>query len=123
MDEVRVLVVDDHEPFRRALAAMLRETDGFVLVGAVASGEDAVARTPALRPDLVLMDVHLPGISGIEATRRIRTRPGAPAVLLLSTYAEDEVDHAGSGAAAYLGKAELDPGRLREAWLTAGAAG
>ena len=93
MGVVRVLVVDDQEPFRNAMAAVVEVTDGFEVVGAVASGEESLVAAEELRPDLVLMDVNLPGVDGLEATRLIRARADAPVVLLLSTYDEDEFDH------------------------------
>jgi CheY-like chemotaxis protein len=117
--DVRVLVVDDQEPFRRAMAAVVEETDGFVVVGAVASGEDSLAAAAELLPDLVLMDVNLPGIDGIEATRRLRQDPAGPVVLLLSTYDEDEFEFASSGAAGYVTKAAFGPERLADAWAAA----
>jgi DNA-binding NarL/FixJ family response regulator len=117
--EVRVLIVDDQEPFRRAMAAVVAETDGFVVVGSAASGEEALALAAALRPDLVLMDVHLPGIDGIEATRRLTGSPGGPVVVLLSTYDQDEFDLAGCGAASYVPKAAFGPDRLSAAWAEA----
>ena len=85
MTEIRVLVVDDQEPFRRAMAAVVDETHGFVVVGSVASGEESLQAASELRPDLVLMDVHLPGIDGVEASRRLTAAPGGPVVVLLST--------------------------------------
>jgi DNA-binding NarL/FixJ family response regulator len=117
--EVRVLIVDDQEPFRRAMAAVVGETDGFVVVGSAASGEESLALAAALRPDLVLMDVHLPGIDGIEATRRLTGSPGGPVVVLLSTYDQDEFDLAGCGAASYVPKAAFGPDRLSAAWAEA----
>jgi len=120
--EIGVLVVDDQDPFRRAMAAVVEETDGFVVVGAVASGEESVVAVSELRPGLVLMDVNLPGIDGVEATRQIRQAPDAPVVILLSTYDEDEFDRTGCGAAAYISKASFSPDRLQEAWSTAGSA-
>ena len=119
MAEVRVLIVDDQEPFRRAMAAVVAETAGFVVVGSAASGEEALALAAALRPDLVLMDVHLPGIDGIEATRRLTGSPGGPVVVLLSTYDQDEFDLAGCGAASYVPKAAFGPDRLSAAWAEA----
>jgi DNA-binding NarL/FixJ family response regulator len=117
--EVRVLIVDDQEPFRRAMAAVVAETDDFVVVGSAASGEESLALAAALRPDLVLMDVHLPGIDGIEATRRLTGSPGGPVVVLLSTYDQDEFDLAGCGAASYVPKAAFGPDRLSAAWAEA----
>ncbi len=120
--ETGVLVVDDQDPFRRAMAAVVEETDGFVVVGAVASGEESLVAVKELRPGLVLMDVNLPGIDGIEATRQIRQAPDAPVVILLSTYDEDEFDRTGCGAAAYVSKASFSPDRLQEAWSAAASA-
>ena len=119
MPDVRVLIVDDQEPFRRAMAAVVAETDDFVVVGSAASGEESLALAAALRPDLVLMDVHLPGIDGIEATRRLTGSPGGPVVVLLSTYDQDEFDLAGCGAASYVPKAAFGPDRLSAAWAEA----
>ena len=121
MGVVRVLVVDDQEPFRNAMSAVVEATDGFEVVGAVASGEESVTAAEDLGPDLVLMDVNLPGIDGIEATRTIRQRPGAPVVVLLSTYDECEFDHEGSGAAAYVPKGAFGPDRLVQEWDAASA--
>ena len=114
---MEVLVVDDQDPFRRAMSAVVEETEGFAVVGAVASGEESVAAVAELRPDLVLMDVNLTGIDGIEATRLIRGVPGAPVVVLLSTYDEDDIDLSGCGAAGYLPKSALSPARLLQVWL------
>jgi DNA-binding NarL/FixJ family response regulator len=119
--EVRVLVVDDQEPFRRAMEAVVEETEGFVVVGSAATGEESLTAAAALRPQLVLMDVNLPGIDGIEASRRLTSQPDGPVVVLLSTYDADEFDVAGSGAAAYVGKAEFGPDRLTAAWVDAGS--
>jgi DNA-binding NarL/FixJ family response regulator len=116
---VGVLVVDDQDPFRRAMAAVVDETDGFAVVGVVASGEESVFAAAQLRPDLVLMDVNLPGIDGVEAARQIRGRTPAPVVVLLSTYDEDEFDLSGCGAAAYISKSALSPARLLQAWSEA----
>ncbi|HSS68694.1 MAG TPA: response regulator transcription factor [Nocardioidaceae bacterium] len=116
MADVRVLIVDDQEPFRRAMAAVVDETDGFVVVGSATSGEESLTAADELRPDLVLMDVNLPGIDGVEATRQLRSRPEAPIVLLLSTYDEDDFEAHGCGAAAYIAKAALGPDRLSAAW-------
>jgi CheY-like chemotaxis protein len=117
--DVRVLVVDDQDPFRRAMAAVVEETDGFVVVGSVASGEDSLTAVAELAPDLVLMDVNLPGIDGIEATRALRANGDGPVVVLLSTYDAEEFDLKGSGAASYVAKASFGPERLVEAWLAA----
>jgi two-component system, NarL family, invasion response regulator UvrY len=118
MDHVaRVLIVDDHEPFRRAAAAVVASADPSLAVYEAVSGEDAIDRARELTPDLVLMDVHLGGISGVEATRRLLTdRPGT-AVLLLSSYEPTDLpaDLLECGALAYVHKADLDPAAIRRA--------
>jgi DNA-binding NarL/FixJ family response regulator len=119
VEDVRVLIVDDQEPFRRAMAAVVSATDGFSIAGSVTTGEESLAAAEELRPDLVLMDVNLPGIDGIEATRRLTAYPEGPVVVLLSTYDVDQVDLEGSGAAAYVAKADLGPDRLSAVWLDA----
>jgi DNA-binding NarL/FixJ family response regulator len=117
--QIDVLVVDDQAPFRQAMAAVVEETDGFAVVGAVATGEDSVVAAEELGPDLVLMDINLPGIDGIEAARRIRAHESSPVVVLLSTYDEDDFDISGCGASAYISKATFSPGRLRQLWSAA----
>jgi DNA-binding NarL/FixJ family response regulator len=116
VQEVSVLVVDDQAAFRQAMATVVAATDGFVLAGSAASGEEAVALGAALRPQLVLMDVHLPGIDGVEATRRLRAAGSPPVVVLLSTYGVDEVAFDGCGAAAYVPKQLFGPDQLIGCW-------
>jgi len=118
---VRVLIVDDQEPFRLAARMVVDVTEGFDVVGEAETGEDAVTMAADLAPDLVLMDVNLPGIDGLEATRRILAADGAPVVLLLSTYEEEEYAPraAECGAAAYIPKAVFGPDRLETAWEAA----
>ena len=85
-DPVPVLIVDDQAPFRRAARAVVTATPGFEVVGEAESGEEAVEMVDALSPGLVLMDINLPGINGIEATRRITAAHPGAVVMLLSTY-------------------------------------
>jgi CheY-like chemotaxis protein len=122
---VRVLIVDDQEPFRRAASAVVGLTDGFVVVDAVDSGESCLAAVPRLRPDLVLMDLALPGIDGIETTRRLGGLGVAPVVVLLTTYDEAEFGEPAraAGAAAYLDKAGFGPEALAVAWSSHGSHG
>ncbi len=120
---MQVVIVDDQAAFRRAARRVMALRPGFEVVGEAESGEASVEACRALRPDLVLMDVHLPGIDGLEATRRILegAEPNGPVVLLLSTY--DAADYAeqavACGAAAYLPKAEFGPAALSAAWTAA----
>ena len=119
--DIRVLVVDDQAPFRRAMASVVDETDGFVVVGQASSGEESLELCRELEPDLVLMDVNLPGIDGLEATRRLIAVERPPVVLLLSTYDDDEGEQftAESGAIGYVTKSAFGPDRLTAAWRTA----
>ena len=119
---VRVLIVDDQEPFRLAARMVVDATDGFDVVGEAETGESSVEMARELSPDLVLMDVNLPGINGLDATRRIMSERSSPViVLLLSTYEEEEYAPraAECGAAAYIPKAVFGPDRLESAWAAA----
>lgn len=106
-----VLVVDDQEPFRAAVRFVVRATAGMEVVGEAGTGEEAITMADSVRPHLVLMDINLPGISGIEATRQIMKGGPATAVLLMSTYsAEDLPAEARScGARGYVHKSDLTP--------------
>ncbi len=110
-----VLIVDDQAPFRSAARSLVGLIAGWRVVGEVGSGEDAIETASAMHPDLVLMDINLPGISGIEATRRIVAADPGIAVVLLSTYAAADLpeDARSCGAVGYIGKADLTPRRLR----------
>ena len=68
---VRVLIVDDQKPFRQAARMVVDATDGFEVIGESETGEDSIEKARSLEPDLVLMDVNLPGINGLDATRQI----------------------------------------------------
>jgi DNA-binding NarL/FixJ family response regulator len=119
---VRVLIVDDQAPFRMAARLVVEATDGFDVVGEAETGEDSVELARELKPDLVLMDVNLPGMNGLDATRQILDGQGeSPVVLLLSTYEEEEYAPraAECGAAAYIPKAAFGPDRLESAWAAA----
>jgi DNA-binding NarL/FixJ family response regulator len=121
MAPARVLVVDDQEPFRLAAKDVVDSIENFTVVGEADSGEAAITVAWSTRPDVILMDVNLPGIDGIEATRRILAQSPGIVVVLLSTYeparyaARIEV----SGAAAYVHKDDFGPDRLAEIWSDA----
>ena len=118
---VKVLIVDDQEPFREASRLVVELTDGFDVVGEAETGEAGVDMAHELRPDLVLMDVNLPGIDGTEATRRILAELPGTVVFLVSTYepAEYESKAAECGAAAYIPKSTFGPDELETAWAQA----
>jgi DNA-binding NarL/FixJ family response regulator len=120
---VLVLVVDDHESFRRAAASVVEAAPGFVVAGAVATGEESLAAAELLKPDLILMDINLPGMDGIEATRRLRASARPPAVVLLSTYDESELGAQARecGAIAYIAKSAFGTERLAAVWALAQA--
>ena len=117
-DVVSVLLVDDQLRFRSAARHVIERTPGFVVAAESGDGIDAVAQAAEHRPDLILMDIHLPGIDGIEATRRILDRQPGAVIVLISSYAREDLPDAAmaSGAAAYLHKEELDPAALRGVW-------
>jgi adenylate cyclase len=121
-DQVRVLIVDDQAVFRLTAREVVESTRGFEVVGEAASGEEAVELAERLSPDLVLMDVKLPGIDGIEATRRIVGKvPRRVVILVLSTEAASDYAPRAteSGAAAYISKSDFGPDRLEHAWAAA----
>jgi DNA-binding NarL/FixJ family response regulator len=117
----KVLIVDDQEPFRLAARMVVEATDGFEVVGEAQTGEESVTLAHEVNPDLVLMDVNLPGINGLEATRQILSSTSRVVILLLSTYeaAEYAPRAAECGAAGYIPKSEFSPDRLEEAWSAA----
>ncbi len=88
---IRLLLVDDQELVRAGLASVLRESFGFQVVGECSDGSGAVGAAVATRPDVVLMDVRMPLVDGIEATRRLRELADPPPVLALTTFDDDEV--------------------------------
>jgi DNA-binding NarL/FixJ family response regulator len=105
MDEpIRILIADDHEAFRSGLSALLGTQTDFAVVGQAASGDDAVAQALALQPDVVLMDLNMPGLDGIAATRRLVDTSPHIAVLVLTMADNDAAvfDALRAGARGYL---------------------
>jgi DNA-binding NarL/FixJ family response regulator len=88
---IRVALVDDQAIVRAGLARILSPADGFEVVAECGDGEEALERLPELAVDVVLMDIRMPRLDGIEATRRLRALDGAPPVLVLTTFDEDEL--------------------------------
>jgi DNA-binding NarL/FixJ family response regulator len=88
---IRVLIADDHHLFREGLARVLNETPGISIVASVSNGAEAVARAAEFKPDVILMDVNMPKLDGVEATRQLRNIHPAASVLML-TVSEEERD-------------------------------
>ena len=109
-----VLIVDDHATFR-ASARLLLESEGFEVVGEAADGESAIVQNEALEPEVILLDVQLPGLNGFEVCSRVTGTDGAPAVILVSS--RDGHDFGplitACGARGFVGKAELSGDRVR----------
>ena len=118
MSDVRVLIVDDQLPFREASRMVVELTDGFEVVGEAENGEEGVAMASTLAPDLVLMDVQMPGIDGLEATRRIMALDNPPHVLVMSTHESGnyETPALASGAIGFIPKSAFGMDELEKAW-------
>lgn len=86
---IKVLVADDHHLVRTSIARMLNEEDGLQVIGEAADGEEAISLSRALRPDIVLMDIRMPGIGGLEATRKIARGMSDIKVVVLTAYLEE----------------------------------
>jgi DNA-binding NarL/FixJ family response regulator len=101
---LRVIVVDDHDLFRSGLRRLLEEQDALEVVADARRGEEAVRRVAELRPDVVVMDVNMPGMSGVEATRALREVAPRTAVLMLTVSADEDavLDAVLAGASGYL---------------------
>jgi DNA-binding NarL/FixJ family response regulator len=101
---IRILIVEDQRIVREGLMALFEDEAEIALVGEAANGDEAVARFTSLRPDVVLMDLQMPGSDGAEATRRIRAIDPEARILVLTTYATDEFIFAAlrAGAKGYL---------------------
>ncbi len=107
---IRILLADDHAMFRAGVKALLEAEEGMEVVGEAGSGEEAVETALELRPDLVLMDLAMPGMNGLEATRRLTALEVGAQVLVLTVHAEEEylVPVVEAGGSGYLTKASAD---------------
>jgi DNA-binding NarL/FixJ family response regulator len=112
------MVVDDQAPFRMAARAVIRRSDGFTLAGEAENGVKALELANEIHPAVVLMDINMPEMGGIEATRRIVAELPDTFVILCSTYDISDLppDATASGARAYVNKEQLGATTLRRLW-------
>jgi two-component system, NarL family, invasion response regulator UvrY len=122
-DDVRVVTVDDQAVFRATARDVVDATPGFTSLGEFGSGEEAITAIPELCPELVLVDVRMPGMDGIETTRRIKFTASSTVVVLVSVEERANLpeDVATSGAAALVSKQDFGPALLRSLWLVHGS--
>ncbi len=90
MDKIRILIVEDHEVVRKGLAVLLEAAEDLEVVGEASTGEEAIAQAQALQPDVVLMDLKLAGLDGVEASQRIKVSSPQTKVLVLTGLEDDE---------------------------------
>jgi DNA-binding NarL/FixJ family response regulator len=117
-EPLTVMVVDDQAPFRMAARAVIRRSEGFVLAGEAENGVKAIELAREIHPDVVLMDINMPEMGGIEATRGIVAELPDTFVILCSTYDISDLppDATTSGARAYVHKEQLGAKTLRRLW-------
>ena len=118
---VGVLIVDDQEAFRSAARMVVELTEGFEVLGEAANGKEGIDLVELLRPELILMDINMPGMDGLETTRRIiDIRPNTK-VIIFSTYEPTEYDSRArdAGAIAFVPKSEFEPSVLVATWESA----
>lgn len=89
MEPLRVLIADDHPLFRHGLSALLNTSPDFEVIGEATSGEEVITMAAALQPDVILMDIHMPGINGIEATRHILHTSPTIRILIITMFEDD----------------------------------
>ena len=115
---VQVLIVDDQLPFREASRMVVELTDGFEVVAEAVNGEQALELVAETGPDLVLMDVQMPGIDGIETTRRIRALDDPPVVVVMSTHESGDYEQVAlsAGAIGFVPKSQFGMDTLADMW-------
>ncbi len=113
---MRILLVDDNVDFLETLARYVRTFPGVEIAGKAASGNEAVKLCAKLKPDLLLMDIKMPGLNGFEAARIIKSMDNPPRILLLSfnDHPEYKLESVNAGADGYLSKSEINSGLLRQ---------
>ncbi len=109
MPKIRILIVDDHAVVRQGLQSLLADDPDFDLAGEAGDGQSALRKVDELQPDIVLLDIRMPGMDGLEVTRRLRASHPGVRIIILTTYAEDEylVEALRAGAQGYLLKSIL----------------
>ena len=115
MKTIRLLLADDHHLFRKGLASLLEKESGLEVVAEAEDGAEAISKARAVKPDLVLMDIHMPGVNGLEATREITSTLPATRVVILTVSEEDKdvFEAIKCGAHGYLSK-KVEPEKFRE---------
>ena len=115
MDQIRILIADDHPLFRDGLRALLESVPDMQVIGEVATGNEAMAQAASLQPDVILMDIKMPGLNGIEATRRILQTSPHIRILVITMFEDDESVFAAirAGARGYLLKGAVQEETLR----------
>ncbi|MBN8618382.1 MAG: response regulator transcription factor [Anaerolineae bacterium] len=115
MDTITVLIVDDHLPFRTGLRALLESTPALMVVGDVGSGDEAIRLAAKLQPDVILMDIQMSAMNGIDATRHILATSPHIAILILTMFEDDDFVFAAlrAGARGYLLKGTMKADLLR----------
>lgn len=110
MKTVRILIVDDHDLMRRGIKALLQSHAGWEVVGEAHTGREAVAKAEELKPDVVILDISMPDLNGIEAARRIRKSAPNTEVLILSVHYSDQLirDILEAGVRGYIVKSDSD---------------
>ena len=122
MNTVRVLIVDDHAVLRMGLTSLLKSQTGFDVVGEASGGEIALRKVPELKPDVVIMDLMMPGMDGIEATRRMLLQHPDTKVLILTTFGtSDGIAHALEAGALGAIMKNAEPSELVKAIRTVAA--
>lgn len=110
MKPLRILIADDHDLLRRGVRALLQSHEGWEICGEASTGREAVAQAEQLKPDIVILDISMPGLNGLEAARRIRKSTPATEVLVLSMHYSDQLirEIVDAGVRGYIVKSDSD---------------